>query len=78
MSAFSETETGYVLGGGLEWMLSLNWLLRSEYLYYGFGSASVINHNPLFLPDPVYDIRLVWDDTEIQVGRVGLSYKFDN
>ena len=78
VSAFSETETGYVLGGGLEWMLSRNWLLRGEYLHYGFGSASVINHNPLFLPDPIYDIRLVWDDTEIQVGRVGLSYKFDN
>jgi outer membrane immunogenic protein len=39
-SSFSKTSTGYVVGGGLEWMILQNWLLRVEYLHYGFDNAT--------------------------------------
>ena len=78
VAAFNETKAGYVLGGGLEWMLSRNWLLRGEYLYYRFDGTSVVADNPVFPPGAEFDAPFVWDDTQIQVGRLGLSYKFDN
>jgi outer membrane immunogenic protein len=39
-SSFSKTSTGYAVGGGLEWMILQNWLLRVEYLHYGFDGAT--------------------------------------
>jgi outer membrane immunogenic protein len=34
----SETRAGWVIGGGLEWALNRNWLLRAEYLYVDLGT----------------------------------------
>jgi opacity protein-like surface antigen len=39
-ATFWDTKTGYMVGGGAEWMLTPNWLLRAEYLHYGFDSSS--------------------------------------
>ena len=55
VAAFNETKAGYVLGGGLEWMLSRNWLLRGEYLYYRFDGTSVVADNPVFPPGAEFD-----------------------
>jgi outer membrane immunogenic protein len=39
-TSWSNTTTGYAIGGGGEWMLSRHWLVRAEYVYYGFSSSS--------------------------------------
>lgn len=36
----SDTQTGWVVGGGLEYALTNNWLVRAEGLYYDFGNVS--------------------------------------
>jgi outer membrane immunogenic protein len=36
---FSNTQTGWTAGGGLEWMFWPNWSVKAEYLYYDLGTA---------------------------------------
>jgi outer membrane immunogenic protein len=79
-NTFWDTKTGYVVGGGVEWMLSSNWLLRAEYLHYGFGTTEF--QLPLVFgnafgacgPGACY-----WtvnsSNPNIDSVRVGLSYK---
>ncbi len=38
VAGFHDTDTGYVLGGGLEWAYSNAWTLKAEYLYYDLGN----------------------------------------
>jgi outer membrane immunogenic protein len=38
-ASFSQTSTGYALGGGAEFLLSKNWSLKAEYLHYNLGSV---------------------------------------
>jgi outer membrane immunogenic protein len=38
--SFSNTQTGWTAGGGLEWMFLPNWSAKVEYLYYDLGRAS--------------------------------------
>ena len=47
-AAFSKTQGGWVAGGGLEWMIANNWLLRGEYLYYSLNSSpsTVVGSRP--------------------------------
>ncbi len=37
----SEILLGYTVGGGVEWMLSSNWSLKGEALYYNLGNMNV-------------------------------------
>jgi outer membrane immunogenic protein len=70
----SKTSAGYVLGGGVEWALTNNWLVRGEYLYYGMNSSqSALATSTTFPTNPS---GFSWDNAKIHVGRVGLSYKF--
>jgi outer membrane immunogenic protein len=78
--SFDGNRTGYAAGGGIEWMLSSNWLLRAEYLHYGFsGSAGTV---PFIVPSngctPVGTCSWAAKTSNLNVdtGRVGLSYKF--
>ena len=48
----SNTQTGYTVGGGLEWAITNNWLLRGEYLFYHFnGGPSVVVQSCLNFPN---------------------------
>jgi outer membrane immunogenic protein len=69
----SSTQTGYAVGGGLEWMMTDNWTVRAEYLYYQFNKGpNVIAQAPGgFLPS-----NFVWGNANISVARAGVSYKF--
>jgi outer membrane immunogenic protein len=72
--SFNQTQTGFVVGGGLEWMMTQNWLLRAEYLYYGFDSGpNVVGTAPGFAAFPS---NFVWGKNNVNVMRAGLSYKF--
>jgi outer membrane immunogenic protein len=86
-SAWSDSKTGFVVGGGLEWMFKPNWVLRGEYLYHEFsGSSSTM---------PVVGLAAGGGNTcvggggaaqcnfttntstqRISVARVGIAYKF--
>ncbi len=37
----SNTQVGWTVGGGLEWMFANNWSAKFEYLYYDLGTVSV-------------------------------------
>ncbi len=37
---YSATRTGWVVGGGLEWMFAPNWSVNAEYLHYDLGRAT--------------------------------------
>lgn len=76
---YSSSRTGWVAGGGVEWMLASNWLARAEYLHADFGTVT----NTLLL-DPVTQCApngpcgLSWSrQVKEDILRFGLSYKFD-
>lgn len=75
-TSFSDTSTGYVLGGGIEWMFTPNWIARLEYLYNHFDTGNsriVADASGNF---PGFPSQFTWDDTDVQIVRVGVSYKF--
>ena len=77
---FWDTKTGYVVGGGAEWMLTPNWLLRAEYLHYGFDSSSSLPLVFATATDACAPGACFWNVNSsrqnIDTVRVGLSYKF--
>jgi outer membrane immunogenic protein len=80
-TSFTRNSSGWVLGGGVEWMAGPNFLVRAEYLYYGFNNNNVTASTFLceaggacsFLP---LAVDHTWTAYSVQVGRVGASYKF--
>jgi outer membrane immunogenic protein len=73
-TAFSRTQGGWVAGVGLEWMISPNWLLRGEYLYYSLnGAPSALAGNGNF---PGLPSGYSWSNTNASVARAALSYRF--
>jgi outer membrane immunogenic protein len=79
-TSFNDNKTGLVVGGGVEWMLSPNWILRAEYLHYDFTGAS--GTIPLLVPGPggcapgACNWAVSTSDLRLDSGRLGLSYKF--
>jgi outer membrane immunogenic protein len=76
-AALSSTQTGFTAGGGLEWAMTTNWLVRAEYLYYRFNNAPNAVSSPGFPPPgtPVPS-NYGWSATNVSVARAGVSYKF--
>src|SRR5262249_34799904 len=76
---FEETRPGYAVGGGLEWRMSHHWSVKGEYLYLGFGRASVPSANltaftpPIPFPSNVFQHSL---DLKAHVARGGVNYRF--
>jgi outer membrane immunogenic protein len=67
-------KTGWIVGVGAEYMVTPNWTVRGEYLYYDLGSTRVVGA-PFnqgangFGADGLYTTRG-------SIARVGLNYKF--
>src|SRR6516225_1019049 len=73
-AAFSNIQGGWVAGGGLEWAIAANWLLRGEYLLYSLsGFPSVVAASDNY---PTSPSRYSWSNTNAGTARLGLSYKF--
>jgi outer membrane immunogenic protein len=73
-TSFSNTQGGWVAGGGLEWMITNNWQLRGEYLYYSLNSSpSTVRGAANYLAIPS---GYSWSSTNASVARADLSYKF--
>jgi outer membrane immunogenic protein len=69
------TKSGWVIGGGAEWMATPNILLRAEYLYYGIDSSNNLSAVASPIPAPL-PVAVNWGRENIQVFRVAGSYKF--
>jgi opacity protein-like surface antigen len=59
-------KSGWVIGGGAEWMATPNTLLRAEYLYYGIDSSNRLTAVASPLPAPV-PVPVNWGRETIQV-----------
>ncbi len=71
-TAFNNTQTGWVAGGGVDWApWSNNWVLRFEYLHYQFSGVSSIS-----AADATHFVNFGFGDLKIETVRAGLSYKF--
>ena len=75
----SKTETGYVVGGGLEYMLDASWSVKAEALYYDLGRTQTASQLNLFSPAGRFGGVGVNTSTDNKgvIGRVGLNYKFN-
>ena len=67
----TNTDAGYVVGAGVEYALTNNWLLRAEYLYYNLGKAGAAATQ---LADPTY--TKVSTTVDGNIVRAAISYKF--
>jgi outer membrane immunogenic protein len=75
--AFDAIKTGWVAGGGAEWMATTNILLRLEYLYYNLNNGN--SRSAFLFPNPgafPAAFNYNWSSYNVQVLRVAASYKF--
>jgi outer membrane immunogenic protein len=73
-TSFSNTSSGLILGGGMEWApWNNNWVIRAEYLWYSLGGASGTSFVP-GLATPAANVT--WSSLNVSSGRAGLSYRF--
>jgi outer membrane immunogenic protein len=73
----NHVNTGWVGGGGLEFMATANWLLRIEYLHYALNSGTTViapctNCGPGLSSG---NGNFTWSNASLDVIRGGLSYK---
>jgi outer membrane immunogenic protein len=82
-NSWSTTQTGYAIGVGGEWMLTPNWIVRAEYVHYGFGGSSATL--PLVGTFAAAGVAcgpgacnwaLNASHQNIDTGVIGISYKF--
>ena len=71
----STTREGWVAGGGFEYAVTNNWILRAEYLFYSLRGANGFGF-PIGAPTPLL-FADTFGRTEIQTVRTGISYKFN-
>jgi outer membrane immunogenic protein len=79
--SFDGTKTGFVLGAGVEWMVAPHWIVRGEYLYYGFNGGSgalpfVVPAGNGCTPTGTCGWNVNTSNLQISTVRAGLSYKF--
>lgn len=67
-ATFSDTQLGYTVGGGLDWLIANNWLFRAEYLYFNFGGDDYVPALPA--------VTLLNTDFEMHIIRAALVFKF--
>jgi outer membrane immunogenic protein len=68
----SNTHFGWTIGGGVEWMLTPNWLLRAEYRYSQYEEET---YTFFAAPTPADSFTFSVDATT-HTGYVGIAYKF--
>ncbi len=66
-----DVQTGYVLGGGIEYKITPSWSLKGEYQYINLG-----NDNLTGIDSTGAAVRTNDLDTNLHTARVGLNYHF--
>jgi len=69
----SEIVAGWTAGGGLEWRLARNWLLRGEYRYSEYQSADYTFFGKTDLNEELVRFTV---DQQAHTAYLGLSYQF--
>ena len=75
----NETRSGYVVGGGVEYLLTQNIAVKGEYLYYNIGSKnSTAYGNATVAADPALNQLFYVNKTTTagSIMRIGVNYKF--
>ena len=74
LTSFSQTKSGFVIGGGGEWApWANNWLLKAEYLYYQLGGAT---STVTLVGFPALPVTFGWGNLSVNELRIGVAYKF--
>jgi outer membrane immunogenic protein len=63
-----EGDSGYTVGGGIEYMFAQNWSTKLEYQYYNFGDVTFVS------PPPFVATTFKNDEHTI---KLGLNYRFN-
>jgi outer membrane immunogenic protein len=78
--SFSKTLAGWSAGGGVEWLISPNWSLKVEYLYYDLGRVT-FNMSPLVNSVGGVPVTVGAPSASTRfngnIVRAGLNYHFD-
>jgi outer membrane immunogenic protein len=69
----SGTQTGYVLGGGVEYKINPAWSLKGEYQYIDLGSSNLSGFDATGAP-----VEANHGTTNLQTVRLGLNYHFNS
>ena len=70
-----ETDTGFVLGGGLEYKFTPSWSIKSEYQYIDLGSTRLSStFNPTGAAGDTETVRTNSIDHNFHTVRVGINY----
>jgi outer membrane immunogenic protein len=76
-ASFSDTKTGYTVGGGVEAGLWGNWSVKAEYLYANFGTVSATSTNLTTtigaFPASAFTHSF---DLKTSIARAALNYRF--
>jgi outer membrane immunogenic protein len=70
---------GWTVGGGAEWMLNRNWLIRGEYRYADFGTLRSTFFNTAVTPGGFVGSDTIATDIHVRthLATIGIAYKFD-
>jgi outer membrane immunogenic protein len=71
----SKTFGGWTAGGGVEWAFWQNWSAKIEYLHMDFGDQTIFA--PGLAINGVHNVSLVHHDSNLNIVRAGLNYKFN-
>ena len=63
----TQTQTGYTIGGGLEYMIAPNWSVKGEYLFANYDSKNFT----------VFGVTAPSGDQELHTVKVGVNYHFN-
>jgi outer membrane immunogenic protein len=75
--SISSTRIGGTFGAGIEWMVSRNWSVKGEYLFYDLGTTNFsYAARSGFFATPVYQTVTNSVHWEGNIARVGLNYHF--
>jgi len=74
----NSTQTGWVVGGGVEWALSGNWSIKGEYLHADFGNQNytTLNRGPGFQTPATTQSAVHNVKATLDIARAGLNYRF--
>jgi outer membrane immunogenic protein len=73
---FNQVKTGYVAGAGVEWLCTPNFMVRTEYLFYGLNHDATMATGAFTAPGAPLPAVFTWSNYNVQEVRVAMSYKF--
>jgi outer membrane immunogenic protein len=80
---FTSTRSGFVVGGGYEWLFAPRWTVRGEYLFYDFGNSDndvltfpIAQCGSGPTPTDRCNIPVTTGKNFVNVVRFGLNYRF--